>query len=62
MWFQQIKSAEYLSLLEKIERLRILFESLKLDMEITRNKLKAKKGIVEEEETKKEVNILLPEK
>lgn len=55
MFWNKIKSNEYLELHERIERLRISFEALKIDLELTRNKLKSSKGmkIKEEEETEK---------
>lgn len=50
MFWNKLKSNEYLELHTAVERLRVSFEALKLDLELTRAKLRAKKGLVEKDQ------------
>jgi len=63
-WNKRIKSEEYLELFKEISHLKIQLEALKLDVELYKRKLKAKKGLIEEkdEDNDKYKNpVLLPE-
>lgn len=59
-----LKSDEYLELFKMVERLRISFEGLQLDLELYKHKLKASKGLKEKEEEEKDNfnKVLLPER
>lgn len=47
---KQIQSEEYLKLYSEIEKLRIKVEMMELSLDLTKKKLKIKKGIIEQEE------------
>jgi len=51
---KQISSEEYLKLFAEIEKLRIKIEMMELSLDLTKKKLKIKKGILEEEEKTEE--------
>jgi len=59
-WFrrEKLESKEYLELITKLENLRINVEALKIDFELTRNKLKKKAGlqVKEEDDETKDLN------
>jgi hypothetical protein len=59
-----IKSDEYTQLLSMIEKLRIRFESLELELDLYKKKLRTSKGLEREEDKKNDKNLnsqLLPE-
>jgi len=65
MWFnkkEKIDSEEYIILKQLIDRLRIDFTALSLDLQLYTKKLRASKGLKDkEEETEKDINTqLLP--
>ena len=49
MFWTKLRSEEFISLTKEIEVLKVKIEAMKTDLELTRLKLKAKKGIVQEE-------------
>ena len=56
-----LKSSEYLTLLQKIEELRVKYESLKLDVELYKQKLRVKKKLEPDSEDSNR-GVLLPER
>ena len=63
MWFQKrLNTEEYLELKKALESLRISFEGLKLEFDIIRKRLRIKKRLDDEPESKdlKDM-VLLPE-
>lgn len=57
-----LDSTEYLKLFKMLEEIRISVEMMKLDLELTKQKLRARKGLIdkeEENETNKKPSILL---
>lgn len=64
MFWKQIKSKEYIELLEKINLLSVKITSLEIDLELYVRKLKASKGLKKlEEEISEDLNnpVLLTE-
>lgn len=57
-----IKSDEYLELFKMFEALRISFEAMKLDFDLCKKKLRAKKGLIDEETEKNINDVILPER
>lgn len=62
MWFKKLNSEEYLLLHKRIEELRITMESLKLELELNKQKLR-KRANLDEKDTPKDIysGVLLPE-
>lgn len=56
-----IQSKEYLELFEKIEKLRIKLEMFEISLDLTKKKLKVKKGLIDEEEKNIYSGVILPE-
>lgn len=53
MWpFNKIKSAEYIELLEKVNKLSTNLASVEIDLQLYTKKLKASKGLTTSEEKK----------
>jgi len=62
MWFKRLDSKEYIKLFSMIEELRIRIETIKLDLDLHKKKLRSKAKVDEKEETKDIYNsVLLPE-
>jgi hypothetical protein len=57
MFFQKIRSDEYLQLKQLIDTLKLEVTSLSLDLQLYTKKLKASKGLnSKEDETEKDIN------
>lgn len=52
-----IRSDEYIDLLKRIEKIAVEFESLKLNVELYKKKLKVKSKLLEEEEEDKSKDL-----
>ena len=64
LFFRKLKSEEYLELLSLCKKLKLEIESLNLDLQLYAKKLKASKGLKNEEREEDEKyknNVLLPE-
>ena len=56
MFWKKIKSAEYIELLEKINKLSVSIASVEIDLQLYTKKLRASKGFKEKEEKPEDLN------